>query len=80
MNGLDLALVNAALANGTPGARASRIEIEHISGNGRAVSRIALGTDPASGVRLPSTMFAKWTTEPATSRKCVPRSQRTGQC
>ncbi|MBA2248459.1 MAG: hypothetical protein H0W23_10030, partial [Chloroflexia bacterium] len=65
MNGLDLALVNAALANDTRGAGASRIEIEHISGNGRAVSGIALGADPASGVRLPPTMIAKWTTEPA---------------
>ena len=43
MTGLNLALVNVALANGTPGARVSAIEIvEHISGNGRSVSRIAL--------------------------------------
>ena len=63
---LDVALVNAALANRTPGVRAARIEVvERFVAQGTNVARIGLVPDSGSSVRLPRTMIAKWTVDAA---------------
>ena len=64
MTGLDLGLVNAALANRIPGARASGVEVvERFVAQGTNVARIGLVPDSGSSVRLPETMIAKWTVD-----------------
>ena len=66
MSGLDLALVNAALANRAPGTHASAVEtIDHFVAQGTNVARVRIAADPSSTAALPPTMIAKWTTGPA---------------